>query len=580
MKVSANVPAASETSPSRPIRLNAPWWGRISLLWLMFAPLCVAIYALCLSISPNDFWYHARAGSITATTGHIPTTNLFSTGVPLDKPYYNQGWIAHWVFYKILERGGLAWIAIFRSACMALAYALIALAAMRRARRVAMERLSGQETPAQLLELENGVARTAALAALLTFGMSALNMDVRPQTFSFPLFALFAFVIYEWPFAASLRPFYIALLAVAMALWSNTHGAFFTALVVIGTVLAAEIYHFWRPVRLFGERLPAFALRQLGVLAALCGVAAMLNPHGAGIFVYVVGLAKNVIGEQFIQEWKPPRFEIQEWSSIIFFVSPLLVTWLLWRKGKAANQQAWNIAGMRAGECLALAALFVMGLRNVRSLVWYALFFAPAFAGVFTAFRLKAGVWWQSAAPEPPRAVYAMNAVMALLLLGLIVPALPWIKPELPLPPAFRARFAPTPRGAFPSGFSGDPPLLLDNTTPVEAAEFLRKNPPHGRLYNEMVFGSYLMWALYPQTLPNADPRIELYPDQYWFDYLKFQDNPRDAGRILAGQGYSDALLNPKLQKPLVNELSRTPGWKKYVFKSGPAILFRHEPGQ
>ena len=46
----------------------------------MFTPLCVALYALCLPISPNDFWYHARAGSITATTGHIPTTNLFSDG--------------------------------------------------------------------------------------------------------------------------------------------------------------------------------------------------------------------------------------------------------------------------------------------------------------------------------------------------------------------------------------------------------------------------------------------------------------------------------------------------------------------
>ncbi len=581
MSFRANLSASSEPAKAVSMRLNAPWWGRIGLLWLMFVPLCVAIYSLCLPISPNDFWYHARAGSITANTGHIPTTNLFSTGVPLDKPYYNQGWIAHWAFYKILEWGGLAWIVVFRSACMALAYALIPVAAMRRARRVAQSRLTGQETPAQLLELENGAARTAACAALLTFAMSALNMDVRPQTFSFPLFALFAFVIYEWPFAARMRPFYIAFLALAMAFWSNTHGAFFTALVVIFATLAGELLHFRRPFRLFGERLPMPALRSLGVLAALCVVASMLNPQGAKIFVYVVSLANNAIGKQFIQEWKPPQFHIQEWNSIVFFMSPLLLAWLLWNaQRKSAGGPARSIVGMRAGECLVLAALLIMGVRNVRSIVWYALFFAPACAGILTAYRLKAGVWWQNAAPSPPRAVYVINAVMALLLLSLIVPVLPWIKPELPLPPAYRARFAPTPRGAFPIGFSGEPPLLLENTTPVEAAHFLRQNPPRGRLYNEMVFGSYLMWALYPQTRPNADPRIELYPDQYWLDYLKFQDDPRDAGQILSGEGYSDALLNPKLQKPLIDELSRTPGWKKYIFKSGPAVLFRRESGQ
>ena len=269
MPSNANSPGASALR----IALNAPWWGRISLLWLMFAPLCVAIYSLCLPISPNDFWYHARAGSITATTGHFSTTNLFSSGVPLDKPYYNQGWIAHWAFYKILERGGLAWIALFRGVCMALAYALISVAALRRARRVAQSHLSGSETPAQLLELENGAARMAALAALLTFAMSAMNVDVRPQTFSFPLFALFAFVVYEWPFAGRARPIYIALLATAMAFWVNTHGAFFTALAVICATLTGEIIHYWRPIRVFGERLAAPTLRQLGLLAVFCGAA-------------------------------------------------------------------------------------------------------------------------------------------------------------------------------------------------------------------------------------------------------------------------------------------------------------------
>ncbi len=561
--------------------LTAPWWGRISLLWLMFMPLCVVIYSLCLPISPNDFWYHARAGSITATTGHIPTTNLFSNGwwngisVPPSKSYFNQGWIAHWAFYKVLERGGLAWIAIFRSASMGAAYVLVVWAAFRRARRVAQAQLSGQESPAQLLEVENDAARIAALSALLTFLMSALNMDVRPQTFSFPLFGAFTFIIYEWPFNEKMRPFFIGTLGVMLALWSNLHGAFMTALIVLWMVFIGEILQNKRSVSIFGAPMPK--TRQLLLLAALCSCAVMLNPRGAGIYNYAFGLASNYTSQKFIQEWQHPRFD--QWNSDVFFLAPLFLVFLIFKSAPRADKWHCSPCGVRAGEILALLALFSMGLRNVRAIVWFALLFAPAFSGALQAAMgaAKLKITAQKTTPESTRAIYIVNAVMAVMLLLLIVPVLPWMKPQLPLPPAYQARFAPNPKGNFPVGFSGDPPLMLEKTTPVEAAEFLRKSPPRGRLYNEMVFGSYLMWALYPETLPSADPRIELYPDKYWDDYLKFQTKPHNAGEVLTREGYTDALLNPELQKPLVDELSRTPGWKKYSFKSGPALLFRHE---
>ena len=567
--------------PRVPLTALPPWWGRISLLWLMFVPLCVVIYSLCLPISPNDFWYHARAGSITATTGHIPTQNLFSTGVPLDTPYFNQGWLAHFAFYKILESGGLAWIAIFRSACMGAAYALIVWAAFSRARRVMQAQLTGQESAAQLLELENSAARVAALGALLTFLMSALNMDVRPQTFSFPLFAGFALVVYEWPFHEKARPFFVVILGAMLALWSNLHGAFMTALIVLGMVFIGEWLHTKKPLPLFGAALSRPFQRL--ALASLCFCAAMLNPRGAGIFSYAVGLANNQIGQKFIQEWQPPTFD--QWNSDIFFLAPLLLAVLILKSAPRTDKSLCVPCGVRAGEILALLALFAMGLRNVRAIVWFALFFAPAFSGALMAVVMAAKskiaaqktVPEPKIVPEPTRAIYIMNAVMAFLLLFLMVPVLPWIKPSLPLPPAYQARFAPNPQGIFPVGFSGDPPLMLEKTTPVEAAAFLRKNPPRGKLYNEMVFGSYIMWALYPKTLPSADPRIELYTDAFWENYLKFQSNPQNAGAILSRAGYSDALLNPELQKPLVDELSKTRGWKKYQFKSGPAILFRHE---
>jgi hypothetical protein len=168
-------------------------------------------------------------------------------------------------------------------------------------------------------------------------------------------------------------------------------------------------------------------------------------------------------------------------------------------------------------------------------------------------------------------------------LLLLPVPLLPWFKPALPLPDFFHARFAPTPQGAFSQGFAGDPPLLLDRSTPVEAVEFLRHSPPRGKLFNDMVFGSYINWMLYPQTRSLCDPRIELYPLKWWEGfYFRLGKGPADAAQILARDGYSDALLDPKMQPQLIKRLQAAPRWtivfpaKASDWPRSTAVVVRH----
>ncbi len=92
--------AAAEPFP------HTPWWGRISLLWLMSVPVAVTAYSLGVGIPPHDFWWHARAGGIIATTGSIPKTNIFCAALPADAPYFYQSWISELLFYRALEWGG------------------------------------------------------------------------------------------------------------------------------------------------------------------------------------------------------------------------------------------------------------------------------------------------------------------------------------------------------------------------------------------------------------------------------------------------------------------------------------------
>ncbi len=75
----------------------------------------------------------------------------------------------------------------------------------------------------------------------------------------------------------------------------------------------------------------------------------------------------------------------------------------------------------------------------------------------------------------------------------------------LPLPNEYQEQILPPPA-----------PPLLSTLTPVSAAEYLRGNPG-GKLFNDMGYGSYLIWAV-PEQKVFMDPRIELYPLQQWLD--------------------------------------------------------------
>jgi hypothetical protein len=55
---------------------------------------------------------------------------------------------------------------------------------------------------------------------------------------------------------------------------------------------------------------------------------------------------------------------------------------------------------------------------------------------------------------------------------------------------------------------------------PVEAAEFLDKTPPPGKMFNSYNWGGYLMFAA-PDVPVYVDGRTDLYDDKFLRDYLK-----------------------------------------------------------
>ncbi len=83
---------------------------------------------------------------------------------------------------------------------------------------------------------------------------------------------------------------------------------------------------------------------------------------------------------------------------------------------------------------------------------------------------------------------------------------------------------------------------------------------PGGNLFNEMGYGSYLIWAI-PEQRVFVDPRVELYPYDQWMDYIQI-NNGRNYNEILTKYGADRILLDKKLQPDLAASLAKDQLWK------------------
>jgi hypothetical protein len=146
----------------------------------------------------------------------------------------------------------------------------------------------------------------------------------------------------------------------------------------------------------------------------------------------------------------------------------------------------------------------------------------------------------------------AANLLTAIVLVLLVVAVQPWFKPALSLPQPYQELFAPVPEA----------PLLFSADTPVRATEHLRAEPCAGRLFNDMGHGSYLIWALYPQSQVFVDPRVELYPLALWQDYLNMSRG-QEVAPLLARYDIACAMLDMGDQEAMSAALAGMPNWQR-----------------
>ncbi|MBN1919764.1 MAG: hypothetical protein JW892_00845 [Anaerolineae bacterium] len=481
-------------------------WGRLplDLLWPLVILAGFGVYASLVPLPPNDYWWHLKVGEIIATTRRIPTTNLFAWTLPVNAPFFYGAWLGELLLFLLHRWGGLALTLFTRTGLVLTTFYLMATEARRR----------------------SSSWRIAAIALALGAVMSLNNLIVRPQIWS--LLPFMAFLLLLSAFAAGRLSWrWLLVLPVVMAFWVNAHGAFILGFVLLGIFAVGEGLR-----RLLG-RSGARSWRDLGGLAlsgVLSALAMLVNPRGFEIVRYVLGLMTDPPSQQLIVEWQSPT--PTGIANTAFYLSLLILLLVL----------AYSRYRPTFTQALLLAAFLWLAWSGQRYVVWFALVSMPILAQAIAGLELRL--------PFAPAQRNWLNSLLAALLFVPVLLVQPWWVERVPLPETYWSQVL--------RGVKAGP--LVDTGTPVAAVEYLREQPG-GRLFNEMGYGSYLIWAL-PEQGVFIDPRVELYPYEQWMDYIRIQQGTRSL-ELLAQYGVDRVLLDIKLQNELQCVLASAPEWQQ-----------------
>lgn len=463
-------------------------------LWLSIALFPLLGLSFMMSIPSQDYWWYLRLGRDILAEGAVPLVDTMGYS-QAGQPVFYQQWLAGIIFYLAHQTGGAALSFFLRALLLGLAYGLL---------WEMMREISGP--------------RMAAILLILAGLSTSNNWVMRPQLFAYPLFMLCVFAVYKWQAGHNRWLFFLPPI---MFLWVNLHGSFILSLLVTGTAFV------------FGSgnrKVLFFALA--GMLAA-----SLINPHGIGVWKYLMFILNNPSDYLFSVEWRPPTNE--GWQMHIFFA------WVV---------AFVPLAGFSRQKLSRLEWIWFIGFgwlafSGIRYVIWFMVLLA-----IFTT---KLAAEWSTVWIDPPGGKInpRINTVIATLIFLLPLVFLPGV------------------RGSW---WKDAPDLYELTTTPVKAVNFLKTRPDlPAPLWNDYAFGSYLEFVL-PMRPTWMDTRMYSFSQAQWNEYVRVTNAEGWQG-MFDREGVNLLLLSKTAQPKLVEAVSASDAWCREYNDEYAAIFSRCE---
>ncbi len=354
---------------------------------------------------------------------------------------------------------------------------------------------------------------SAILLILISIPFRLGLATIRPQVFTY-LFFLVELLLIERAAEGNRRGLWA--LPVLFAVWVNLHGGVLAGLGVLGLWIAVRAVERLRDDHVRPIRRLAGVI-SLGLLAAACGLALLLNPYGSALIAFLLRTATG------------SRPEITEWNPLGLLSLPgqidlgLLAVGILGLFGSGRRREPAGILIFSVTAVLPLVAsrhypLFAMSL-----VVLVGGHIADAWARRWGSGVLPA---------RPGRWLAAIGLVAGLVLIGLSPQRLGCIRVE----PFY-----------FPF--------------PARAVALLKQGEFRGNIAVPFDWGEYLIWHLGPEAKVSIDGRREtVYSDE---SYQQSRDLERGTGiwdALLKTPPVTDLVLAPNTS-PTANLLAMASGW-------------------
>ena len=367
----------------------------------------------------------------------------------LSRTAANRPWVAYSWGYEVLLSRWYAWLGLVGMG----AFGALLTIGVAYSTYWTLRRLSGRFWSSCLLTI-------VVCAACLFNGMP------RPVFFSIMLFSITLALLLEANRSGNIRTLYW--LPLIFVLWANLHIQFIYGLFLVGLLTAVNLgQRVLLRLRMFPDFLaaPTLPVLQLVGISVACGLATLVGPNFYHPYQVVYGYSKSTYIYSIIVELQPLTF-----TAYNNYVELLLTAFGFFAVGWQRKVDPFKL--------LLMIAASIFAYRTMRD-AWFVSLAAAACIADFPAeeeARDRSETWLENA------------ALAAIVVVALFV-------------------FA---RG---TGFNArDLDRAISGQFPVNAVNFLRRDPPPGPLYNNFNWGGFLTWYMpdYPVAI---DGRTDLYGD-------------------------------------------------------------------
>jgi hypothetical protein len=463
--------------------------------------------------SDGDTARHLRLGEMILQQGGLPRTDTFSFTMA-GKPFIAFEWGSEVAFELGNRVAGLAGVVVLASVVLALTYALLARFLIRR----------------------GGDPLLAYFVSMAAAVLSAAHWLARPHLFTM-LAVVVLLELLEHQRKQRLWPYFLLFLV-----WANLHGGFFFGCVTMGIYLAGELVEGWLAE---GEQRAAWLARArhhaqaLGIALA----ASLVNPNGWRNLAHVAGFFGNSAIIRQTQEFMSPDFHTINGKLLLLALLGVVATLAVTRRRPTAPTLfillaniAFSLISQRNIELFALLAIPLIALTYDGE--WRAL---PLFRRAKEVFqREHEGSYGGVAA-----------AIGALLLIGIAL------------------------AGGRVAGVQVVPDRYDSKTFPVAAVAEARKAALKGHMFNNFIWGGYLLQA-WPEQRVFIDGGTDHYGEGLFNQYIHVANLEPGWRDVFKRHDITLALIPPDSR--LAHQLARE-DWGIWFCDSTAVLLRSSEPG-